>query len=362
MAIISPKVTVIIPLYNQEKYFVKCISSVCGQTYKNLEIIVVNDGSTDNSLSIAQKWAQKDSRIIIIDKNNEGASKARVDALKIATGYFFTPVDSDDYLPKDAIEILTKHMIEQNVDVVLGSMARVLGWIKRFNNYDYGIFPYYQVIEQPELYDNYYLGFFGKPCFPIMMCSRMYRMSTVKRALQETDLWTEELPFVGEDHFFNMKLFPYLRSMYRTKENVYFYRIGGMSSSHFSPGYTDLFKLSDLRLNILEEKGLSKECAPLFEEYADCVYYHVQQLIEYNKADKRGILAFIKKEMTTRSIARRLIEYYSVNKTQKTELLLMTKQDYEGMYNHAYELMKKRRCSLKNRLVRMCMRVIEIMK
>ena len=357
----SPKVSIIIPLYNQEKYFGKCISSVCKQTYQNLEIIVINDGSTDGSLSLAQKWARKDNRIIVIDKKNEGASKARVDGLKIASGEFFTPVDSDDYLPKDAIEILAGHMIDKDVDVVLGSMARVLGWIKRKNNYDYGTFPFNQVVYQPELQDDYYLGFFGKPCFPIMMCSRLYRMSAVHRALEETELWTDELPFVGEDHFFNLKLFPYLRSMYRTKENVYYYRIGGMSSDRFSPGYIDLLKLSDIRLKLLDERQLEDGYGSLFEEYADCVYYHAQQLLEYKKADKDGVIAFFENELTTRSVALRLIEFFTNNVSEKQGISLMVNHDYEGMYEYAYYLMKRRCGSLKNRLVHVLMKLIDIL-
>ena len=356
----KPKVSVIIPLYNQEKYFGKCIRSICNQTYNNLEIIVINDGSTDNSLSIAQKWAQKDSRLIVIDKKNEGASKARVDGLKIATGDFFTPVDSDDYLPKNAIEILANHMIDKNVDVVLGSLARVLGWIKRKNLYNYGSFPFNQVVKQPELYDKYYLGFFGKSCFPIIMCTRLYRMDAIRRALEKTELWTDELPFVGEDHFFNMQLFPFLRSMYRTAENVYYYRLGGMSSAQFSPTYTDLLKLADMRLGILDERGLNEGYCFLFEEYADCVYYHAQQLIEFKKEDKLGIINFFKHELETRSVAIRLKDYFTKNETQKQRITLMKNQDYEGMYDYTVGLVEHRQGSIKNQLVRLCLRFFNL--
>ena len=356
-----PLVSVIVPLYNQERYFGSCIRSICKQSYSNLEIIIVNDASTDKSLSIVKRWMAKDSRIKLIDKErNEGAAKARLDGLNYCAGEFYFPVDSDDYLPKDAIEILVNHMIGKNVDVVLGSMTKVLGWIKSKNHYDYGNFPFHKVVSQPELFDEYYLGFFGKFCFPIMMISRLFRMSMIKKAMMETDLISDEFPFVGEDHFFNMKVFPYLRSMYRTDENIYFYRYGGLSSSHFSPGYTDLLKFSDFRLSILDEKGLDEGYPYLFQEYAHCVYYHAQQLLQFNKADKNGVITFFKEEFSSRTIAHRLIDYYSKVRTNDYGLQLMILEDYEGMYQHADALMRKRCGTAKNKFVRLYSKLLRI--
>ena len=354
-----PLVSVIVPLYNQERYFGSCIRSICKQSYNNLEIIIVNDASTDNSLTIVKRWMAKDSRIKLIDKKkNGGAAHARLDGINCCTGDFYFPVDSDDFLPKNAIEILVNLMIEKDVDVVLGSMTKVLGLIRSKNHYDYGNFPFHKVVSQPELFDEYYLGFFGKFCFPIMMISRLFRMSAIRKAMMETDLISDEFPFVGEDHYFNMKLFPFLRSMYRTNENIYFYRYGGLSSSHFSPGYTDLLKFSDFRLSILDEKELDEGYPYLFQEYAHCVYYHAQQLLQFKKADKNGVITFFKKELSTRTIALRLIEYYSKVDTKDHGLQLMISENYEGMYQHADALMRKRCGSAKNKFVRLYSKIL----
>lgn len=331
----QPLVSILIPLYNQERYFEKCIRSVCNQTYKNLEIIVVNDGSTDKSLSIAQKWESQDNRIVVIDKKNEGPSKARFDAYRAATGEFVTPVDSDDYLPKNAIEILAGHMISKNVDAVMGSMTQVLGFIKRSHYTDSGSFPFHQVVKQPELFDKYYLNFFGKHFFTIMMCGCLYRKSVVDKAMRHTKLCCKEIPFVGEDHYCSMKIFPFLDSMYRTDETVYYYRCGGASSDRFSPTYPALFYLSDERLKLLDHYGLDEGYEPLFGEYTTVVLYHAQQLLEFKQTDKDGVVAFLKDELGKRAIASRMVEYYKQHDIVDPRLQMMVNRDYEAMYRFA---------------------------
>ena len=102
-------VSVVIPIYNAETYLKKCINSIIRQTYKNIEIITVNDGSKDSSLLILQDYQKKDKRIKIIDKENEGVSRTRNRGIEEAKGNFIVFVDSDDYVEKDLIEILMKN-------------------------------------------------------------------------------------------------------------------------------------------------------------------------------------------------------------------------------------------------------------
>ncbi|HFI0794571.1 TPA: glycosyltransferase family 2 protein [Streptococcus suis] len=103
-------VSVIVPVYNVEKYLVQCIDSIINQTYQNLEIILVNDGSTDNSGKICDEYAKKDSRIKVIHKENGGLSDARNKGLDFMTGEYVTLVDSDDYLEHNCIENLYIYM------------------------------------------------------------------------------------------------------------------------------------------------------------------------------------------------------------------------------------------------------------
>lgn len=112
------RVTIIIPLYNSEHYLRKCLDSVINQTFSNLEIILVNDGSTDSSPRIIDEYALKDNRIVTIHKENGGIGSAYKAAFKVMTGDYVLFVDSDDWLELDAVEHLIKLATENEADLV----------------------------------------------------------------------------------------------------------------------------------------------------------------------------------------------------------------------------------------------------
>lgn len=115
-------ISVIVPVYNVELYLKECIESILTQTYTDLEIILVNDGSTDNSIKICEDYASKDKRIKVINKVNGGLSDARNVGLKIATGEYISFIDSDDYIiNKDAYENMYKIAKENNSSLVAGN-------------------------------------------------------------------------------------------------------------------------------------------------------------------------------------------------------------------------------------------------
>lgn len=111
-------VSVIIPFYNNEKYLEHCIQSVCDQTYKELNIILVDDGSTDRSLSIAQKFAAEDNRIQLLHESNSGVCRARNYGISKASGKYLTFVDGDDYIGKQYIDTLVTVAEINQADVV----------------------------------------------------------------------------------------------------------------------------------------------------------------------------------------------------------------------------------------------------
>ena len=115
----KPLVTVICGIYNGEKYLPDCIDSILNQTYKNLEIILVDDGSTDNCPKICDEYAKKDDRIKVIHKKNGGVSSARNSALKESNGDYYCFVDQDDFLDLDYINYLYNLIEENDADISL---------------------------------------------------------------------------------------------------------------------------------------------------------------------------------------------------------------------------------------------------
>ena len=113
-------VTIVIPVYNSEKYLDDCIESVVNQSYKNIEILLINDGSTDNSKKICEKWSIIDKRIKIYNKKNSGAAESRNVGIEHSKGDYITFIDSDDYIETDLIEKCVKSIFTKNTIVMYG--------------------------------------------------------------------------------------------------------------------------------------------------------------------------------------------------------------------------------------------------
>lgn len=117
-----PKVSVIIPVYRAEKFIHECIESVLNQTHTDLELILVDDGSPDNSGAICDEYALKDNRIKVFHQQNGGVCVARNKGLDMATGDYILFLDSDDYMPKDALETLYNDATQNDADIAIGRM------------------------------------------------------------------------------------------------------------------------------------------------------------------------------------------------------------------------------------------------
>ena len=120
----GPEISVVIPIFNVEKYLEECLNSVIHQSFEDIEIICINDGSTDNSLNILRKYEKKDNRIRIINQKNVGAGGARYIGLSLSKGRYVYFMDSDDFLELNALELLYDNAVSNNSDVVIFNFAR----------------------------------------------------------------------------------------------------------------------------------------------------------------------------------------------------------------------------------------------
>lgn len=120
----DPLISIIIPVYNSERYLEKCVNSVLNQTYKNLEIILVDDGSTDLSPRMCDAFSVQDSRIKVIHQENQRQAAARNTGIEVASGEYIMFVDSDDYIADDMCEYLMDGALSYHADIAIcGSMA-----------------------------------------------------------------------------------------------------------------------------------------------------------------------------------------------------------------------------------------------
>lgn len=120
-----PLISILIPVYNAQQYLAGCLESVCTQSYRNLEIILVDDGSTDGSKDVYEAYAQKDTRIRIIKQKNSGVAAARTAALGAASGEYLMYVDSDDSISENAVELMLARIQRDNSDLVIARHIRI---------------------------------------------------------------------------------------------------------------------------------------------------------------------------------------------------------------------------------------------
>ncbi len=131
----SPLISVIIPAYNAKDYLRECLDSVCNQSYSNLEIICINDGSTDNTQQIMQDYAQQDPRITVISQQNQGLSVSRNNGVERAQGAYIFFLDSDDTIEPNAIETLYKRAHQTQTDIVICNLNKIDSSDGKKNNY-----------------------------------------------------------------------------------------------------------------------------------------------------------------------------------------------------------------------------------
>ena len=180
------KISIIVPVYKVEKYLDRCVESIVNQTYKNLEIILVDDGSPDNCPQMCDEWAKKDSRIKVIHKQNGGLSTARNAGLDISTGKYIQFVDSDDFLELNACEVLLKNIVETNADLVVGNVNFIT---KRKKNVKLNSFVTTNKVEFMKIMLN-------KKIFNVAW-NKLYKKSLIK------EQFSLDVRKYGEDFLFN---------------------------------------------------------------------------------------------------------------------------------------------------------------
>lgn len=210
------EISIVVPVYNVEKYLKKCIESILEQTFKNFELILVDDGSLDNSSNICDYYKQYDSRVKVIHKKNGGLSSARNIGIEMSKGKYITFVDSDDYIDKYYCEHMM--MIDQYIDVDI-----IICDYKRFN-------------EEDTYKSDQYRGY-NEINFEVMdgksVCKELYLDKSTKFTIACGKLYKKELfsryrypeNRIHEDEFITYKLLYYSKKIINLNECLYYYRV-----------------------------------------------------------------------------------------------------------------------------------------
>lgn len=231
-------ISVIIPVYNAEKYLSACLESVMAQTYKNLEILLVNDGSTDNSVAVCEEFAVKDQRIKLIHKENGGVSSARNCGLQNANGEYVTFIDSDDYVDKDYVQALYDALQTDNADMSFCNFVYAGKTLESSGEK----LPDAICIDKnsPETV-RFLSRFFRVGSYIMGSCWRIL----YKKQLIETDTFNPRLR-IGEDLLFMINALLKAEKVTFVKQDLYFYRVNEEScmltyKKNYLQNQTDLY-------------------------------------------------------------------------------------------------------------------------
>lgn len=232
-------ISVIVPIYNVEKYLTKCIESIINQTYKNLEIILVDDGSPDNCPTICDEYAKKDSRIKVIHKKNGGLSDARNAGLDIATGEYVMFIDSDDFIDIDMMKSMMNNMIDNNVDLVVCNIKYIYdnGEKVKYNQED-------KILDKHEAMKEY----IKDGIVQAIACNKLYKKKLI------SDL-RYKVGKINEDEFFTYKIVDRTDRIYYNSKPFYKYLQRNTSiMGTYSIKRLDAVEASYERLNFIKER------------------------------------------------------------------------------------------------------------
>ncbi len=220
-------ISILIPVYNTEKYLRTCLDSIINQTFTDFETVLVNDGSTDGSGKICDEYAQKDSRFVVVHKQNEGVAKARLTAFEHSKGELITFIDSDDIVLPDYLQKLSKPILEENADYV----ACGFSYVHDSGAQSFPKFRFSGSFESEQLTifikNNYFYDSKSKEWgMSWLLCSKMAKRNLVSEALKQgKGLW------FGEDQLGSFYMLYNCKKLVIVPERLYNYMLHDVQAS-----------------------------------------------------------------------------------------------------------------------------------
>ncbi len=268
------EISVIVPVYNVENYLKKCLETIVNQTFKDIEIICVNDGSTDKSRKILEEYKNKDSRVIIVDKQNGGLSSARNAGLKVATGKYISFIDSDDWVDLAMLEKLYKNITSLNTDISICAVHLFDEQEQKLNDKE----PYFNLNYFDTSFDGKVFSYKETKDFLMDVCvmawNKLYRKSFL-------DEYKAEFPegLIFEDGPFFFSIFFKTQRVSIVRDFLYYYRINRTGSIVQKGGikFLDIIDVVNLMYSSLEKTDIFEDVKyDFFHRKADDIIYRYE--------------------------------------------------------------------------------------
>jgi len=307
----NPLITVIVPVYGVEPYLRKCVDSIVAQTYTNLEIILIDDGSPDNCGKICDEYAERDKRVMVVHKENGGLSDARNAALNIMRGEYVAFVDSDDWVLPDYVKDMHENMARYESDISLSGTVYVYENNRRdmvlaINNTD-GLYTQKEAVEKL---------FYQKGIYP-SACSKLYRAELFKNIRYPKGK-------LNEDSATTYKIFCLCEKISFSKASNYCYlqRTGSIENNGFSPKKMDAINIVDEMLVWIGENK------PEYKKAAICRFVGMNLRIYRNLIGSKGNFPAEKKRIECNIKRYRLQVIF--NKKAKLKVRIACLMSYMG--------------------------------
>lgn len=300
------KISIIIPVYNSASFLRKCIDSLLNQTYHNLEIILIDDGSKDDSNNICRYYQNLDNRILFIEQENMGVSNTRNNGIRIATGDYIMFVDSDDYVSNDLCQILIDNSNDGSDDLIFCSYSQVSTSGKIIDGNS--LYEYHNKIRRVSDLAGENFDFFYKNLYFNTPVCKLYKRSIIGNCTFDSSL------SLGEDLLFNLDFLKNCEYISFVNSSLYFYLIGqqnSLSSRQFS-------NRLDVVKNVFERsmKGFEKLFKDKYNKSLIMANYFIEVCLCLKKMLSTNYLSDVEK-----------IEYlYMFSYSEKMEELYILKQ------------------------------------
>lgn len=312
-------VSIIVPVYNTEKYLSKCLDSILNQSHNNIEIILINDGSTDSSLNIIREYSEKYENIVVINQVNKGQGEARNQGIKISSADYITFVDSDDWISEDYIKILYTSVIDNDADISVGNIIGVLS--NNMKNIHYPKFKYCELI--------------GKDAVSYLLLDKELKSYPCAKLFKKNLFINNEIAFPGKMYYEDLAVVMqstfYANKVILLNKYIYYYLQNNESSTRTPnmKNITDRLKA----LTIIKEFFIKNKC---FEFYSDryrhfCLfhlYLIINQINDWNfKISYDEIIQYIVNLIEV-DFSKKLINNTQLDKEIKSNLIILKSNKY----------------------------------